>query len=249
MKIQRTFGILTVGTALGLMPATVSAQAPSTPAPRVSVSFDVGADIAVTGDVHGAGTGTVLNLPTTVEARSYGDIYGSPIDWALGVGLLTGPSGELRVRVSRTTGSADRVQVGDVATLPLFAQFDDYTATGVDVGYRQYYGGETGMRPFAGASVGFLRVDAIEAEFTVPAASVTLSNVPMYDASTVATFSLSGGVQYLVTPNVGLQGGVDFRWHGNLSPVDGLAGTGLEPINDTSRRWSLPVTVGAVVRF
>ncbi|MEZ5319187.1 MAG: hypothetical protein R2752_17435 [Vicinamibacterales bacterium] len=242
--MKRTLGMLTTGAAIALASTTASAQTP-----RLSVSFDIGANVAVTGDVHGGGTGSVLTLPTTVESRSYGDIYGAQTDWALGLGVLTGPSGEVRVRVFRTTGSADRVQVGDVATLPLFAQFDDYKATGVDFGYRQYYGAETGARPFAGASIGFLRVDAIDAEFTVPAAAVTLSNVPMYDKSTVATFSLSGGVQYLFTPNVGLQGGIDFRWHGNLDPIDGLAGTGLESINDKSRRWSLPVTVGAVVRF
>jgi hypothetical protein len=42
---------------------------------------------------------------------------------------------------------------------------------------------------------------------------------------------------------------VDFRWYGDLTPVDGLAGTGLESINDESRRWSMPLTVGAVFRF
>jgi len=50
-------------------------------------------------------------------------------------------------------------------------------------------------------------------------------------------------------PNIGMQVGVDFRWQDNLEPVDGLAGTGLEAINDNTSRWSMPVTVGAVVRF
>jgi hypothetical protein len=47
----------------------------------------------------------------------------------------------------------------------------------------------------------------------------------------------------------GIQAGVDFRWHGDLEPIDGLAGTGLEAINDETRRWSMPITVGAVIRF
>ena len=44
---------------------------------RWSVSFDLGAQVALSGDLHGGAAGTVLNLPTQVQARSYGDIYGN----------------------------------------------------------------------------------------------------------------------------------------------------------------------------
>jgi len=219
-------------------------------APRWSVAFNLGADVAVTGDVHGGGTGTVLTLPTTVEARSYDEIYGKPFTWSADLGFMATSSGEVRARAFRTRAEADRVQVGDVATLPLFAQFDPYTALGMDVGYRQYLSpAASPVRPFAGASVGFVHLDEINATFSVPAASVVLPDVPMYSSSTVPAFALSAGVMIPVGGNVGIQGGVDFRWHGDLDPVDGLAGTGLERINDESRRWSIPVTVGAVVRF
>jgi hypothetical protein len=46
-----------------------------------------------------------------------------------------------------------------------------------------------------------------------------------------------------------VQAGVDFPWHGDATDNDGLAGTGLEGINDETRRWSLPVTGGVTVRF
>jgi hypothetical protein len=217
---------------------------------RWSVSFDAGSEIAVSGNVHDGGTGTVLALPTTVEARSYGDIYGSPFTWSLGLGYGVSDSGELRVRVSRTATDATKAQVGNVATLPLFAEFDRYNALGMDVGYRQYYGADAArVRPFAGVSAGFVRVDEINGTFTVPAAGVTLADVPMTGSSTVFGFAVSGGVHVPVSANFGIQAGVDFRWQGNLDPVDGLAGTGLEPINDTTRRWAMPITVGAVVKF
>jgi hypothetical protein len=44
-----------------------------------SVSFDLGTQVALNGDVHGGGSGTVLGLPTQVQARSYEDIYGNAI--------------------------------------------------------------------------------------------------------------------------------------------------------------------------
>ena len=239
---------LKVVTMVMTMAAAMAAPAAAQTPPRFSVSFDAGVDVALSGDVHGAGKGTVLGLPTTVEARTYGDIYGTPFTWAASFGYRFASNTEFRTRVFRTAGVAEQVQVGDVATLPLFAQFDDYTALGVDFGVRQYYGSSK-LQPFAGASVGFVSVDEINGTFTVPAASVVLPGVAMYDKSSVLTFALSGGVFIPLGANFGIQGGVDFRWIDDLKPVDGLAGTGLEGINDKSRRWSMPVTVGAVFRF
>lgn len=238
---------LTVVTMLMTMAVAMAAPAAAQTTPRFSVSFDAGVDVALSGDVHGGGTGTVLGLPTTVGARTYGDIYGTPFTWGAGFGYRFGSNAEFRTRVFRTAGTAERVQVGDVATLPLFAQFDDFTALGLEFGLRQYFGAK--VQPFAGASMGFVSVDKISGTFTVPAASVVLPGVAMYDKSNALTLALSGGVFIPVGANFGIQGGVDFRWIGNLKPVDGLAGTGLEPINDKSRRWSMPATVGAVIRF
>jgi hypothetical protein len=227
------------------MAAPAAAQSP-----RWSLGFNAGGDVALSGNVHDGGTGTVLNLPTRVEARTYGDIYGTPFTWSVDFGYHAAANGEVRARLFRTRAEAERVQVGDVATLGLFAEFDPYVALGMDVGYRQYFGGESApVRPYAGASVGFVRIDEIDATFSVPLASVVLNDVPMTASSTVPSLALSAGVVVPVGSNVGIQGGVDFRWHGDLDPVDGLAGTGLEPINDETRRWSMPVTAGVFVRF
>ena len=43
-------------------------------------------------------------------------------------------------------------------------------------------------------------------------------------------------------------GGVEL-WQGDANDLDGLAGTGLESINDESRRWSIPIIGGITVRF
>lgn len=213
-----------------------------------SVSFDAGVQLAATGNAHGGGTGTVQGLATSVTEKTYGDVYGPGFYWAAGVGYRVTENGEIRVQGSYTSNAADRLQVGTVGGLQLNAAFDDYQAFGMDFGYRQYYG--TGwLRPFAGANVGFTRVSGIDATLTVPAAGVTLSNVPFYDDSTVASFGLSGGAQMRLSDRVALQALVDFRWHGDLAQNEGLLGTGLETINDESRRWALPVSGGITVRF
>lgn len=213
-----------------------------------SVSFDIGAQVATDGNVHGGGTGAVLGLPTQVGARSYGDVYGSSWYWAAGLGRRVGDNGEIRVQGRYTSVPAERLQVGTVAGLQLFGLFDEYRAFGMDVGYRQYLGGRR-ARPFVGADVGFVRLQEVRSEFSVPAAGVVLPDVDFLESSVVPAFGLGGGVQVDLSPRLALQAGLDVRWHGDAQDRDGLAGTGLETINDRTRRWSTPVTVGVAVRF
>jgi hypothetical protein len=241
MKTMLTF----TSAALAVAVLAGDARAQSNP---WSVSFDLGTQVAVTGDVHAGGAGTVLTLPTQVQARSYGDIYGNGFYWAAGLGYRVSEGGEIRVQGSYTRNPAERLQVGTVATLPLFGLFDDYKAFGMDFGYRQYFG-RAKARPYVGAGAGFVRLDAIQSEFSVPAANVVLPNVNMYDSSVVPSFGGGGGVQIDLSDRFAVQGGIEFRWHGDAADLDGLAGTGLEPINDQSRRWAMPITGGVTVRF
>jgi hypothetical protein len=213
-----------------------------------SISFDLGAQVPVDGDVHAGGSGSVLGLSTAVQARSYGDVYGSGFYWAAGLGYQLSDRGELRVQGSYTNNPAERLQVGTVAGLSLLALFDDYQAFGMDVGYRHYLS-DGRARPFIGGHAGFVRLDTVNAEFSVPAAGVVLSDVDFLDSSVVPAFGGGGGVQVQLTERLALQGGIEFRWHGSAGDVDGLAGTGLEPINDETRRWSMPATAGLTVRF
>jgi hypothetical protein len=213
-----------------------------------SMSFDFGGQVPVSGDVHGAGSGQVLGLPTQVESRSYDDVYGSGFGWVAGIGYRLGETGEFRVQGSYTSNPAERLEVGSVAGLPLFALFDDYKAFGMDFGYRQYFGSGK-ARPFIGGSAGFVRLEEVKSEFSVPAAGVVLSNVDFYGASVVPSFATGGGMQIRISDMVAVQGGIEFKWQGDAEDNDGLAGTGLESINDESRRWSLPVTGGITFRF
>jgi hypothetical protein len=71
----------------------------------------------------------------------------------------------------------------------------------------------------------------------------------MYDTSVVPSVGAGGGVQINLSDRFAVQGGVEFKWQGDAGDLDGLAGTGLESINDESRRWSMPITGGITVRF
>jgi hypothetical protein len=241
----RTFAAAALAWAAVLGSVPADAQ---TAVRRWSVSFDLGGQVAIAGDLHGGASGSVLGLPTQVSSRTYDEVYGAPFAWAAGLGYQVSDRGEIRVRGSYTSTPAERLQVGTVAGLPLLALFDDYEAFGMDVGYRQYLtDGRT--RPFVGADVGFVRLQTVASEFSVPAAGVVLADVDFLESSVVPAFGFGGGLQVDVTEWLAVQGGVDVRWQGDAQDRDGLAGTGLEGINDETRRWSMPVTGGVTVRF
>jgi hypothetical protein len=105
------------------------------------------------------------------------------------------------------------------------------------------------VRPFVGAGAGFVSLETVKSEFSVPAAEVVLPDVDFLESSVVPAVSVGGGVQVHLSDRLAVQGGLDFKWHGDAKDQDGLAGTGLESINDQSRRWSMPVTGGITVRF
>ena len=86
--------------------------------------------------------------------------------------------------------------------------------------------------------------------FSVPAAGVTLADTPFFDKSIVPVFGGDVGVVFGVSGRVslGVEGGL--RYHTGLSQLDeGLAGTGLENLNDAGDGWSVPVSGVVRVAF
>ncbi len=76
-----------------------------------------------------------------------------------------------------------------------------------------------------------------------------LSDVPFYESSTVGVFGLDIGFSYDVSDRVALGVETGPRYQTGLSDVEGLAGTGLESINDVGSRWSMPILASIRLRF
>jgi hypothetical protein len=216
---------------------------------RWSVAFQGGTDIELGGSLHEGGAGAVLGLPTTVEARSFGDVYDPGFRGQLAVGYGIGRASELFVRGSYYKTTSETLQVGTVAGLPLNADFAQYKEWGAELGYRRYFRGDEPFKLYVGGLAGLRFVKKLPATFSVPAAGVVLSDVPFYDSSNVVVFGADVGFTFELskTVAVGLETGP--RYQTGLSDLEGLAGTGLERINDTGSRWSMPVVATVSVRF
>jgi hypothetical protein len=243
MRLHRT---IIAATAAAFLPGFAGAQGIEG---RWSVAFQGGTDLDLNGDVHTGGSGTVLTLPTRVEARSFKDVYDRGFRGQFEIGYGVTPSSELFVRGSYYKMKSTTLQVGTVANLALNADFADYKEWGGELGYRRYFRAEEPLKLYVAAHGGLRFLDELPSTFRVPAAGVTLSNVAFYDKSTVGLFGADLGFSYDLTDGVALGMETGPRYQTKPSALQGLAGTGLEAINDTGSRWSMPFLATLRVRF
>lgn len=214
-----------------------------------SLTLSGGIASEISGDVHDGGNGTVLGLPTSVNAKSFNDIYkmAPHFQAALGYGVTNG--GEILAIFSYSKMGAEEIQVGDVAGLPLLAFFDDYQEMVLKVGFRQYFAMDSMIAPYATVSGGVKIIETINSTLRVPAVAVVLEDVNFYDKSTVLTFGGGLGVLFGFSPNFGIGIETGIYYQGKPGQIEGLAGTGLENLNDVGNRWSLPLLANLTVKF
>jgi hypothetical protein len=244
MKIRRA--VMAMAAAVALFTGTASAQGIEG---RWSLAFQGGTDLELGGDVHDGGSGTVLGLPTSVEARSFGDVYDPSFRGQLEIGYGISPASEVFLRGTYYKMKSGTLQVGTVAGLALQADFADYEEWGGEVGYRRYFQPEKAFKPYLGVLAGLRFVSELPSTFSVPAAGVVLSDVPFYESSTVGVFGLDIGFSYDVSESLALGIETGPRYQTGLSDLEGLAGTGLESINDVGSRWSMPILATIRLRF
>jgi hypothetical protein len=238
-------GIVATAMVVALAPAGVRADGIQG---RWSIGVQGGTDLELSGNVHEGGNGTVLGLATAVEAKSFRDVYNPSFRGQISVGYGIGEQSELLLRGSYYKLSADTLQVGTVAGLVLNADFAEYEERGVEASFRQYLSAGR-FKPYVGVVAGARFVSELPSTFSVPAAGVVLADVPFYDKSTVGVFGADIGVAYSVNDNVSIGVETGPRYQTKPSRLNGLAGTGLEPINDTASRWSMPVLATLTFRF
>jgi hypothetical protein len=212
-----------------------------------NITFAGGLTIPAGGEFHEGGSGTVLGLPTSVDAKTTGDVFDNGFGWRAGLGYGVSPNVELFADFAWEQADASELSVGNVAGLDLRAAFGTYTAYGMEAGMRYHFSPGAPVNPYLSVLAGFRRVEAIPGTFSVPAAGVVLSDVPFFDDSTAPVFGSDFGLLFALSPRVGLGVEGGFRYHTDLKDIEGLAGTGLENLNDAGSRWSVPIS--AVLRI
>ncbi|MCA1583313.1 MAG: porin family protein [Acidobacteria bacterium] len=240
---------LCVATAL-ILTSAASAYAQTAPTTPWSVDVGIGWENSLTGNAISSGVGRLANRAVVIEEQTWDDVYGTAVLFRIGVGYELGDRTEARANFRYHSKDTEALQIGNLGGSPLFAELDSYKAWALEGGYRSYFaeGSET-WRPYAEGTVGFARISEIQASLAAPALAIVLSDADFFDSSTAFTFAVAGGVLYNFTDRFAADVRLGFRYIGGLNEADGLQAGGLENIDDDTSRWTLPLTVGARVRF
>jgi len=232
---------------------TVQAQTATYPdtAPTSRWSADVGfgLDNSISGNINSSGIGTINNQAVVILKNSYEDVYGTGLHFRFGGGYMLDEFSEVRVTFTFQSLDADLTPLGDIGTSRLYGQYADYQSFGMDVGYRRYADFAPKVRAYGEGTIGLAFIDETDVVLVAPSANLSGNATDFYDKTAAFTLGGNAGVLLQVAEKVGVYGQIGLRYVSGMSSVDGLAGTGLETINDKSSRWTLPVIAGLRVRF
>jgi len=220
---------------------------------RFTISALWGWDNQFSGKMITEGSGTLNGVPISFDETSFDDVYGRMGLFKVGIGYRTSPRAELTANLVISRSSSEQVVVGSIGAenAPVTASFDDYNYWGLEFGQRFYFA-RTRFTPFVGYYAGINRFDEINADFRAPAVgaqpSLDLQDAQFYDAAWAFSFGPTGGILIGLGP-FEVMGQIELRYMGGLSDVDPLSEAGLKDINSESSRWSIPILVGARIRF
>jgi hypothetical protein len=221
---------------------------------RLTISVLWGWDNQFSGKMIESATGqTTTGLPIVMDETSFDEVYGRMGAFKLGVGYRMSPRSEAVLNFVYSESGSETANVGTVgaANVPLYVDFDDYSYWGFEGGQRFFFA-RPRFTPFAGYLVGINRFGDIRGNFV----DVPLSMTPGLAAQDGKFFEASWALSLGPTAGVLVGfGPVEFmletqlRFMGGLSDVDWLVEEGLRDINSESSRWSIPIQLGARIRF
>ena len=97
------------------------------------------------------------------------------------------------------------------------------------------------------SGIGF--ISETDVTLIAPTTNLAQHATDFYDRTAALSFGGNLGLLLQTNERVGVYGQIGLRWLSGMSSVDGLAGTGLESINNNSSRWTLPFIIGVRTRF
>ena len=221
---------------------------------RFTLAVLWGWDNQFSGKVIKAASGqTTTGVPINFNDTSYDDVYGRMSLFKIGASWRTTPRTEMTFNFVLSESAADVITVGTAgaANTPLNVAFEDYSYWGIEAGQRFFFS-RVRFTPYAGYLVGLNRYGDIRGTFVDVPLNVTpglaAQDGKFFEKSWALSLGPTGGMLVGLGP-FELMFETQLRFTGGMSDVDWLVEEGLKDINEESSRWSLPVQLGARIRF
>ena len=245
MRRHRTARVLAVCVTICFWGVSAAHAQPAQPEPerRWNLEVAAGFDNSISGNINSGGIGTLNGELAAITPNAYEDVYGTGLHLRFGGGYLLTPLSEVRVMFSFQSLDADLTEMGNLGGDDLFAQYDDYQAFAMDVGYRRYHRLAEAIHAYGEGNVGIGFVDATDVRLVVPETGLDVST-DFFDQTTAFTLGFNVGVMVGVTERLGGFVQLGMRYTTGQGKVDEIFGTGLETINENTARWTIPFVVG-----
>jgi hypothetical protein len=241
--------VVVVTLALTAVAADASAQS-ETGAARFFLDFGFGVAPSVNGNVSSGAIGVLQGQTAALLPQSYGDVYGTGIQWRAGGGYTLDDKSEVRAIFVWQSADADLVRLGDYGPSSLYAQYDDYKSFSFDVGYRRYFQLPVkDVRLFGEGTIGVGIIDAIGVKFAAPQSNTVFPQTNYYDKTAAFAIGFNFGALFRFSDRLDFTAQAGLRHLSGLQTVDQFVGTGLENVSNDTGRLTFPITVGVRYHF
>jgi hypothetical protein len=174
----------------------------------------------VNGNVSSGAIGILQGQTAAFLPQSYGDVYGTGIDWRVGGGYTLDDKSEVRGMFIWQSADADLVRLGDIGASSLYAQYDDYKSFALDFGYRRYFQPPNrDIRLFGEGTMGVGIIRAIGVHFAAPGANLVFPATNYYDRTAAFTIGFNFGALFKFSDRVDFTGQVGLRHTSGLQTV------------------------------
>jgi hypothetical protein len=243
-----TFRPLFAATVLLVIVPVAAAHAQGVEGER-SVTLFVGTGLSLAGNAINEGVGTINGRPSVFVEQSLSNHFSDALKIR-----LTGARGLDYNKEAFATFAYGKYNgthriVGSVSGYPLLARFSNADAFDFEVGLRRYLRPEGPLRTYVAGAVGLRYLQATDVTFSVVEVGLTLNNLPYFKGSALFIFGGDAGISYDISDRISLGVELGLRYQGKPGAEPLFADPNLQQVNDTGRRWSLPIGAFAKVRF
>jgi len=235
---------------IALLAVAADARAQAAGESRWFLDFAVGVAPSINGNVSSGAIGILQGQAAAFLPQTYGDVYGTGIDWRVGGGYTLDEKSEVRGMFTWQSGDADLVRLGDIGPSSLYAQYDDYKSFALDFGYRRYFQlSNKDVRLFGEGTMGVGIIDAIGVQFAAPQSNAVFPQSNYYDQTAAFTIGFNVGALFKFSDRLDFTGQVGVRRVSGLQTVDQFVGTGLEAVSNDTGRLTFPIVLGVRYHF
>jgi hypothetical protein len=214
-----------------------------------SVSVAVGTGVALSGNVITEGVGRINGTPTVFVEQGYGNHFSDALRVRGMANFGLDFNKEAFATFAYNKANATERVTGSVGGFPLYTRFGNTSALDLEGGLRYYLLPEGPTRTYVAGVAGIRFHEEVQATLRVLEVGLTLNNIDYFERSTLFLFGADTGVTRDLSDTIAIGAEIGLRFQPKPGPAAILPGTGLENINDTGSRWSLPISAVLTFRF